>query len=116
MESLLSDAVVTDLYPVCDYWQLVTDGPVITINNPIEISYMNKVYLPYEIDKSLITGRRITGEKYIENVLYELVLENTLRIKISLCLMTMFVQKRFVFLIQILGALWFSKDEKHGYK
>lgn len=46
MESLLSDAVVTDLYPVCDYWQLVTDGPVITINNPIEISYMNKVYLP----------------------------------------------------------------------
>ena len=67
------------------YWQHVTDGPVITINNPIEISYMNKVYLPYEIDKSLITGRRITGEKYIENVLYELVLENTLRIKISLC-------------------------------
>lgn len=45
MESLLSDAVVTDLYPVCDYWQLVTDGPVITINNPIEISYMNKVYI-----------------------------------------------------------------------
>ena len=85
MESLLSDAVVTDLYPMCDYWQLVTDGPVITINNPIEISYKNKAYLPCEIDKSLITGRRITGEKYIENVLYELVLENTLRIKISLC-------------------------------
>ena len=85
MESLLSDAVVTGLYPVCDYWQLITNGPVITINNPIEISYKNKVYLPCEIDKSLITGRRITGERYIENVLYEIVLENTLRIKISLC-------------------------------
>lgn len=62
MENLLSDAMLMDLYPVCDYWQLITDGSIITINNPIEISYNNAVYLPSEIDKRLIIGKKITSE------------------------------------------------------
>lgn len=84
MENLLSGAVVMHLYPVCDYWQLITDGPIITINNPIEISYNNGVYLPGEIDKHFISGEKITSEMYVENEFYEITLQNTLRIKISL--------------------------------
>ena len=85
MENLLSDAVVIDLYPVCDYWQLITDGPIITINNPIEISYNNRVYLPGKIGRHFIIGEKIISEMYVENEFYKITLQNALQIKISLC-------------------------------
>ena len=37
MENLLTGAVVKGLYPVCDYWQLVTDAPIVTIYNPFRV-------------------------------------------------------------------------------
>ena len=50
-DNLLCDAIVKDLCPICDYWQFITDGPIITINNPFKIYFKGRVYLPYEIEK-----------------------------------------------------------------
>lgn len=85
MKDLLSGAVVKDFYPICDYWQLITDGPIVTINNPIVIFYQNKSYFPHEIEKEFVSGKKITSETYVENESYEIFLQNELRIKISLC-------------------------------
>ena len=41
MENLLTGAVVKGLYPVCDYWQLVTDAPIVTIYNPFVTHRVN---------------------------------------------------------------------------
>lgn len=45
MNSLLMGAVVKELCPVHDYWQLVTDRPKVMINNPFQIMRRGEVLL-----------------------------------------------------------------------
>ena len=82
MENLLTGAVVKGLYPVCDYWQLVTDAPIVTIYNPFRVLEGGRALPPPEYGR--LCGRRITAEEYLEEAYYRLTLEHGAELCVSL--------------------------------
>lgn len=83
MNDLLIGSVVEKVQPVEDYWQILTDGPIITINNPFEITLFGK-HIPVETASKVIVGKKIVAENYMEDAYYLIILENDIRIRISL--------------------------------
>ena len=82
MNSLLMGAVVKELCPVHDYWQLVTDKPRAMINNPFEIMRRGEVLLCSQYNA--VREQTILAEEYVEGELYQITLTDDISIKISL--------------------------------
>ena len=83
MDDLLIGSIVKKMQPVEDYWQILTDGPIVTINNPFEITLLGK-HMPMETATKVMVGQRIVAENYLEDDYYLIILENGLQINISL--------------------------------
>lgn len=82
MDNLLVGATVKALCSVHDYWQLITDQPIVTINNPFQVIYNDEIVT---CDRySIVQGQKIMDEKYVENGYYEITLTSNISIKISL--------------------------------
>lgn len=81
---LVKGAVVEKLQQIEDYWQLITNGPTVTINNPFSISFQGKTISPIECNREICTGQKIIAENYSENMFYQIILGNGARITISL--------------------------------
>ena len=82
MNSLLKGAVVKELCPVHDYWQLVTDRPKVMINNPFQIMRRGEVLLCAQYNA--VQEQTIIAEEYVEGEFYQITLTDDIFIKISL--------------------------------
>lgn len=83
-KDLLTGAVVKKLQQIEDYWQLITNGPIVTINNPFLIVFQSRTISPIECNQKIYAGQKIVTENYLENRYYQIVLENGAKINISL--------------------------------
>lgn len=82
MNSLLMGAVVKELCPVHDYWQLATDRSKVMINNPFQIMRRGEVLLCSQYNA--VQEQTIIAEEYVEGELYQITLTDDISIKISL--------------------------------
>lgn len=83
-KDLVTGAVVKKLQQIEDYWQIITNGPIVTINNPFFIAFQGRTISPIECNQEICTGQKIVAENYLENRFYQFVLENGAKITISL--------------------------------
>ena len=82
MDNLLMGAVVKELCPVHDYWQLVTDKPKVMINNPFQIMRRGEVLLCSKFNA--VQEQTIIAEEYVDREFYRIMLTDDISIKISL--------------------------------
>lgn len=80
----LTGAVVQTLCPVCDYWQLMTDGPIVSIYNPFQLFLPQQEHPVCHWDSSMVEGQTVVGECCEEDVFYQITLGNGVRLQISL--------------------------------
>lgn len=82
MNGLLMGAVVKELCPVHDYWQLVTDRPKVMINNPFQVMHGGEVLLCSKYNA--VQEQTIIAEECVDGKFYRITLTDDISIKISL--------------------------------
>lgn len=80
----LTGAVVQELRPVCDYWQLVTDGPIVSLYNPFQVFLPHQEQPSHHWDCGMVEGQAVVSECCEEDAYYQITLGNGVRLQISL--------------------------------